>query len=378
MQSIFFISLMNGAAWGGSEEIWYKAALLSAKKGLRVGCAVYYWKGKEKKMSELLAAGCKIHYLPNKGRLKRNLVEKIQYKYTKKIAIRKCIKSLPVNNYDLVVVNQGYFEVTMTVWKNFLNRLGRYALVFHNYSEQEVFKTEKAAILQKWMDRALMNLYDSSRIQEVLETKLGRAFTNSEVIYNPITFEAPTSNVDFPPLENGNYTIVMLAALDTGRKAQDVLISALSSSKWKQRNWTLHLYGEGMDKKSLQDLIIEKGMAGKVYLRGHSENVKTVLQNSHLVLQVTHIDSMPVSVIEAMSMSRPVVVSKIGDMPKWVREGVNGWISPCASCKQIDETLEKAWQQKENWEEMGKNSFKIFKEKFPSSPEEHFLKLISF
>jgi hypothetical protein len=64
-------------------------------------------------------------------------------------------------------------------------------------------------------------------------------------------------------------------------------------------------------------------------------------------------------------------------MSCWVTETINGWISPRASVEQIDETLEKAWQARERWEEMGKASFQLFKEKFPAVPEKQLLYQIS-
>ena len=168
----------------------------------------------------------------------------------------------------------------------------------------------------------------------------------------------------------------MLAALEVWRKAQDNLINALSSEKWKQRNWVLHLYGEGKDKIKLCALIKKNGMEEKIFLKGNSNDVRPVLQNAHLLLQITHIDAMPLSVVEAMAMARPVVVSKIGDMPYWVTENENGWISNDASVEQIDFTLEKAWQNKDKWHVMGQNAFKTFKEKFPLSAEEDLLEKI--
>ena len=43
MKSVLFISLMNGAAWGGSEELWFQTALYAANNGYKVGCAFYEW-----------------------------------------------------------------------------------------------------------------------------------------------------------------------------------------------------------------------------------------------------------------------------------------------------------------------------------------------
>jgi glycosyltransferase involved in cell wall biosynthesis len=165
----------------------------------------------------------------------------------------------------------------------------------------------------------------------------------------------------------------MLATLDVKRKAQDNLVKALSSPQWKERAWQLYLYGSGESEQQLKRLIEETKLSGKIILKGHTKDVKSALAEAHLLLQITHIDAMPLAVVEALAMAKPLVVSDVGDMPKWVTDEVNGWISNNASVESINETLEKAWQKRERWEEMGKISYQLFKEKFPEIPEEFFL-----
>ena len=165
----------------------------------------------------------------------------------------------------------------------------------------------------------------------------------------------------------------MLAELDVNRKAQDNLITALSLPKWMTRSWQLQLYGKGRDSKLLQQLIVTNGMSERIKLRGHVADVKTVLENAHLILQITHRDAMPLAVMEAMAVGRPVVVSRVGDMPYWIEEGRNGWVANNASVKEIDAVMERAWQQKEYWQQAGEQSFFLFREKFPASPEQKFL-----
>ena len=375
MPSVFFISLMAGSSWGGSEELWYKTALYAAAKGWKVGCAVYHWPEKESKMQGLKNAGATIYYFPNKGRSKRNLVERIQNKISKAKA-RGVIHSLPINEYHVVVVNQGAFETTTPIWSHFYKRLDRYIVLYHNYKEHEVLKGKKKLAVQNWINNAQVNLFASRRIPEVLQNNSRIEVHNGDIFLNPISFVPPSEIIFYPALQNGNYCFVMLAALEVQRKAQDNLINALSSVKWKQRNWVLHLYGEGKDKQKLYELITKNGMEEKIILKGNTSDVKSVLEEAHLLLQLTHIDAMPLSVVEAMAIGRPVAVSKIGDMPYWITEGVNGWISNDASIEQIDHTLEKAWQQKENWREMGENAFITFKKKFVSAPEENLLATI--
>jgi glycosyltransferase involved in cell wall biosynthesis len=165
----------------------------------------------------------------------------------------------------------------------------------------------------------------------------------------------------------------VLAQLDMKRKAQDILIKALSSGKWKARNWQLDIYGNGNDAGILTKMIEASGLTEKIFLKGYSNDVPGILGWSHVLLQLTHIDAMPISVIEALAMSRAVTASDVGDMPLWIENNVNGWIANEVSAEVIDAVLEKAWQNRHNLEAMGKESFNIFTKKYPVDPVNYFL-----
>lgn len=363
---------MNGSSWGGSEELWYRTALLLARRGANVACAVYDWNEKEERLQALQTAGCTVYRLPNKKTITSRSLKKIYRKLKTKAQLNAAIKALPLQAFDIVIVNQGGYEVYTSPWKNIYRRLRNYVLLFHNYNEHQVFSQKQKMILRNWVSNAAMNFFAAQRITGVLEEKLALSISRAAVLINPITFDSPAGATAYSPIQNGNYILGMFAALDTSRKAQDTLITLLAAPKWKERNWQLHLYGEGNDRQMLEALIDKSGLQEKVFLRGHTADVAAALRQVHLVLQITNIDAMPLSVVEAMAMSRPLVVSRTGDMPLWVANGQNGWVCDPTPAS-MDTTLEQAWQAKDRWEEMGRRSFFLFQQKFPRSPEEQFL-----
>lgn len=376
MNSVFFISLMNGGAWGGSEELWFQTALYAAQQGYKVGCAFYDWPQKAERIDRLKKAGCAVYLFSNKGREKRTLIERLQYKVTKR-RVKRYARSLPLLQYDMAVINLGYLEIVSHYWKDFQRYAKNYTLLFHVHDENGSIKQKRKTILKNWVAEAKHNLFASERTQKFLEAQLSMEVPNAATLFNPITFKAPGHPPPYPPLSNGRYLFIMLATLDVRRKAQDNVIKALSSEKWKQRNWQLYLYGGGESEKKLERLLLETKLSEKIILKGHTGDVKEALAEAHLLLQITHIDAMPLAVVEALAMAKPLAVSDVGDMPKWVTEGVNGWISPSASVAAIEETLEKAWQSRDRWEAMGNVSFQLFQEKFPATPEAFFLKQLN-
>ncbi|MCX6210163.1 MAG: glycosyltransferase [Bacteroidetes bacterium] len=373
MESFLFISLMNSDPWGGSEEQWFALAKYCCSINKKVTCLMYDWQDKKNKLKPLAELGANIIYIPNKGRKKENLFQRLRFEWITRLEQKQFIKQFDFRKYDYVLVNQGGFmEVTSSPWKNVYNKFKKYSLTFHNYDKNFVFKPSKAKLLIEWMQNAHLNIGDAFRIGGILENQLQTKIVNWTAVVNPITIERSKTYTSYPELIDGKYKIIMLAQLDITRKAQDNLIRALTNTEWKNRNIVVELYGDGSDVDLLQNLIIQNKLENIVVLKGNTKEVAKALESAHLVLQITHRDAMPISVVEAMSKSRAVIVSDIGDMPLWVEDGVNGWVSPDASIESIKNVLEKAWQRKDTWEKMGKNSFDIFEKKFPVSVEAYF------
>ena len=249
-------------------------------------------------------------------------------------------------------------------------------LLFHNYDETDHLPGDKKRLFLHWIQEAEKNIGDAGRIFSGIQKSVSIEVPNQTVLFNPITFQQPATVTPFVNSPAEKLVFTMLAELDLKRKAQDQLIKTLASQKWKERNFELHLYGKGQDQSYLENLITEEQLSSKVFLKGFTKNVKDVITNSHVLLQLTHFDAMPIAVTEALAVARPVVVTDVGDMPQWVTDDVNGWVAPGASVQEIDRVLEKVWQNRAKLEEMGKESFRIFKEKYPADPIEFFLKQI--
>lgn len=365
MANLLFISLMNSAAWGGSEEIWLQTAKYALQDNNKVTCLVYNWEEKKKKLNELLNIGAIIIFIPNKGRKKKHFFEKLYYEWITKLQQYYFINRFSFSNYDTVIVNQGGFtDVTSGAWKNVYKKLPHYVLTFHNYDILYKFKEKKRINLINWIEKADTSFFASQTMIGVLQHQLNKTFNNAQVFLNPLTIATSTTITPYPTLENNNWVMVMLAQLDVNRKAQDNLIRALSNTYWHNKNFIVKLYGSGKDETYLQALISKYGLDEKVVLMGHTNNVEEVLNNAHLVLQITHKDAMPISVVEAMSKSRPVIVSNVGDMPLWIQHNETGWVAKDASVDNIEKILEIAWNNKDKWEQMGKKAFDFFSNKF--------------
>lgn len=365
MKSILFISVMNGSAWGGSEEQWYQAAYWMSRNGYRVGVCVFDREEKKPKLELLKKNGCLIYLIPHKGKGIFSSWKKQQY-----------LNKIPFQEYDAAYVNQGgWHDIAHGPFKRLYKKLPPYALSFHNYQLGAGLKSSTVHVLKAWISHAALCNAATKIIYHMLENEYGIVGMHNEVTYSPITFTAP----DILPAystDTSKPVFLALGALDTNRKAQDILIKCFAGPQWKNRDWVLHIYGEGKDKGMLAALIKDLNLEDKVFLKGHTSEVKQVLAQSGLLIQATHFDAMPISVIEAMAMGKPCLVSRVGDMPEWVKQGYNGFITLAVTEKDLGEQLEIAWAQKDLWAQMGEHAYAVFIEKYPQPYEATFVALL--
>jgi glycosyltransferase involved in cell wall biosynthesis len=368
---------MNNDPWGGSEVQWFELAKHLILKGEKVTCLMYKWEEKDLRLNELRQLGVSIIDIPNYGRKKENLIQRLAFEWITRIQQKFFIENFNFSIYDYAFVNQGGFmEVTNSPWKHLYKRLKKYCLTFHNYTPNYVFKNKKKGLLKCWINNAHINVAAAYRIKDVLQNQLNIKFNNFYALENPLTMKRKKTYTNFPDLVNGNFKMIMLAQLDVSRKAQDNLIRVFINEKWRRRNLIVELFGSGNDFALLNKLIIDNNLDKQIFLKGNTSNVEIELSNAHLYLQITHRDALPLSIIEAMNVSRAIVVSNIGDMPLWVSNGKSGFIANDATVEEIDLVLELAWQKRNDWEKMGQNSFDIFNTKFPENVSLEFEKLI--
>jgi glycosyltransferase involved in cell wall biosynthesis len=373
-RSILFISTMNGDPWGGSEEFWFHLSRWMASQGFRVGCSFFEWPaGKQDKIRQLEEAGCQVYPIPNPksatNPFQKMMIRKRGYGYLKKLCAQ---------DWSIVCISQGgYEDVTHRPFRFLYKDLQKFALVYHNYNETHRLSAKRIANLNHWINKALLNMGDASRIFDGMKKITGLEVPRSFVLNNPLTIPYQPGISPWPSNDpDGNYVFTMLAQLDISRKAQDVLIEALSTAKWKERNWVLYLYGKGDDREKLSQLIASLNLEGKIKLMGHTTDVHSALEKTHLLFQITHIDAMPLSVTEAMNMARPCVVSAVGDMPRWITPGKNGYIAASVTVAAIREILEQAWQDRDGWQQKGQESHAIFVKKYPQPYEKYYAELL--
>jgi L-malate glycosyltransferase len=170
------------------------------------------------------------------------------------------------------------------------------------------------------------------------------------VVHNPPNLH-DWSYVPFPSSERSRYC--MLARLECAVKGQALVLQVLSEPVWRERDWSLSIFGKGPDETYLRDLIEYVGLRDKVQLRGFADDVRSVWYEQQILIMASSGEGKPLALTEAMLCGRPAVVTDVGGNAELVSDGVTGFVAHSATLAGVRDALQRSWVERDSWEDMG-------------------------
>ena len=122
----------------------------------------------------------------------------------------------------------------------------------------------------------------------------------------------------------------------TARKGQSVLLQALAQLP---ETFRLVLVGEGEDEASLRGAAEQLGIARRVHFSGSRPDAASLPQAFDLFVLPSFIETMPLTVLEAMAGGTAVVASAVYGVPEIVSHGESGWLVPAGDVARLVEAL---------------------------------------
>lgn len=211
--------------------------------------------------------------------------------------------------------------------------------------------------------QAKRNFFVSKNTLSLHEKLLGEKLDNSTIVYNPFTKAFPF-NMSFPVLENGIYKVALVGRVEAFHKGYDLLIEVLANDKWRNRPIHFSLFGNGPHVELLKRLIQQNNITN-LSLHDHVEDVAVIWKQHHILMMPSRMEGQSLSLIEAMRFKRAAIVTNVGGTNELVEEGLNGFIAEFPIPAFIDAALERAWEKRNEWEQLGINASRIIAQKHP-------------
>jgi glycosyltransferase involved in cell wall biosynthesis len=137
-----------------------------------------------------------------------------------------------------------------------------------------------------------------------------------------------------------NAKIIITIGRLSREKGQKYLIMAFSElMKGGVNNLFLMIVGDGPEKKNLNDLIQRLNLAGKIFLLGMRKDVPRLLKQTDIFVLPSLKEGLPMVLLEALALGKPVIATKVGGIPELINDGVNGMLIAPGTEKSIYDGL---------------------------------------
>jgi glycosyltransferase involved in cell wall biosynthesis len=351
--------------WSGSEELWTRSAKELIRKGYKVAFASMF------DHPELPGLPVSSIILPNphipKPFIKR-LGEKLQRFSQPVIALKRFMQHI---NPRLVIISQGNnidsieimhlctcLQVPFVTLTQLVTELH-----FSAFKNEALIKAQKAYLAAK------KNYFVSQHNLQLNNMMLGLELPNAEIVFNPCKI-ADRKIPDFPS-EADIYNIGLVGRIECLHKGYDLLLQATSQEKWKERPVRFNIYGSGPHQELIKANCLRLGITN-ILLKGHENNVSEIWQDNQLLCLPSRMEGQALALIEAMWCNRAAVVTNVGGAAELIEEGCNGFIAEAPTAGFLDAALERAWDRRSQWKEIGKRAGETIREKYPADAVDYF------
>jgi UDP-glucose:(heptosyl)LPS alpha-1,3-glucosyltransferase len=206
-----------------------------------------------------------------------------------------------------------------------LERLGMALSLYHRYvcgAERRMFEDPRL--------RAV--ICNSKMVRDEIQRGFRVAPEKLHVIYNGVDLEQfhprarealrgkTRSELGCHPRD----TLFLFVGSGFARKGLDAAIAALAQAK-NESFWLL-VVGQDREEPRFRDLCRKLNLEDRVRFLGGKEDVRSCYAAADCLLLPTRYDPFPNTVLEALAMSLPAIVSSRCGAAEVVEPGVNGWV----------------------------------------------------
>ena len=290
------------------------------------------------------------------------------------LAILNKLKRIVTYSPDIIVFHD---PITYRVCNKFIRKYEAKVILFHhggNIEDNMLFDYYPILYKRKWV---------RCRIDMISEQNLNMpdniVFINSEsyanakqmfktgkskfkLILNGIEDLRTSDSSEYRSSVKSVYNLISIGTVNDRKNHILILKSLKRSIKRLKIKVHLTIAGDGPALAQLIDYSNQNDLDDFITFLGNVEDVIPLLKQADIFIMSSNNEGLPISLIEALSFSLPIISSNISGARECVSEGINGRLFKVNNEYALSEIFESMHEI--NWVEYGRQSRKLYETKF--------------
>jgi len=272
---------------------------------------------------------------------------RFNFKYEKNLKkilicfLEACILSDWVKKQDIKHLHAhfGTNSVTIVLFAKFLTGVN-YSYTMHG--SEEFDRPERIGFKEKIKEASFV-----AAISSYTRSQLNRwaDFVDWEKIHI-VHCGLDSDFLNYEPLAISNELRIVSVGRFCEQKGQILLLQAVTQLVAEGFELKLILVGDGPMRSHIEKYIVEHDLASYVELTGSlsGEQVREEISLARTFVLPSFMEGLPVVIMEAFALGRPVISTYVGGIPELVKDGVNGWLVPASSLDDLISVMRTALQ----------------------------------
>lgn len=148
------------------------------------------------------------------------------------------------------------------------------------------------------------------------------------------------------------------------QKGHEYLLEAVSMIADRQQGFRVLLVGDGDRREELQSMATRLGIGNRVIFAGFQSDVVGHYAAMDVKVLPSLYEGLPLCLIEAMAMEKPVIATEVDGTPEVVQDSVSGLLVPPKNAGALSDAIEYALDHRAEVLAMGRQGRKWVTEKF--------------
>ena len=249
-----------------------------------------------------------------------------------------------IKDYDIKIIHAH--KIGSNLWGSLISRYLKIPVIAHYHGNAYEIRKSTFFIANKLIGKLSNEIIAvSEHLMNNLIKSQGFDSSKITIIHNSVDYRRYEIDADKDlkksfGLSSGSKIVGIVGAL-TEVKNHALLLKAAREVISRKRNVYFLIVGEGPQRRSLEELAVELGIKDNCIFSGFRNDIPQILSIIDIGVLTSHTEGLPLSLIEYMSASKPVVSTDVGGVCELVEDRVNGFLVPRDDYKMLaQKTLE--------------------------------------
>ncbi len=238
----------------------------------------------------------------------------------------------------------------------------------HNIADKESRGLHRFIQMLAFNRMGVIPVSISAEIQKTVYEIYGQIDT--PVIYNGIDAEKFVPSIiqrrkmrELLGIHEKSFVFVNVASFSP-KKNQRMLVDGFKDVLKYYPNCVLILVGDGQLQLETIHFVRDLGISNNVIFTGVRNDVVAILNAGDCFILPSDWEGLPISILEAMAVGKPIIATSVGGIRELVLPGENGVLFPPGNCPQLVSAMLWLLQSPEKVSQMGEKSREIVKKRF--------------